>query len=62
MRIVARIEKVAPGQYMLNEKIYNNFIDARRELTLFVRRKGAEHEKASVALASRIISSGGIGG
>jgi hypothetical protein len=42
MRIVARIEKIAGEQYLLDGRVFDSFLSARREMTQRMRARRAE--------------------
>jgi hypothetical protein len=44
VKIVARIEKVAPDQYLLDGKSFDSFLNARREMTERTRHRRLERQ------------------
>ncbi len=44
MRIVARIEKIAGEQYLLDGRVFDSFLSARREMTQRMRARRAERQ------------------
>jgi hypothetical protein len=44
MRIVARIEKIAGEQYLLDGRVFDSFLSARREMTQRLRARRAERQ------------------
>lgn len=48
MKIVAQIEKLAGGQYLFNGKVYDSFLNARREMSQWMKRRQLELAAAKV--------------
>jgi hypothetical protein len=44
MKIVARIEKIAGEQYLLDGRVFDSFLSARREMTQRLRARRAERQ------------------
>ena len=44
MKIVARIEKVAPDQYTLDGKLFDSFLQARREMAERIKHRRLERQ------------------
>lgn len=52
MRIVAQIEKLGGGEYRFNGKIFDSFLNARREMAQWMKRRRQEQQApASLSLA-----------
>ena len=60
MKIVARIEKVAAGQYLLDGKLFDSFLNARRELAEQIKLRRLERQ--SRASRREVISFRAAGG
>jgi hypothetical protein len=44
VKIVARIEKVATDQYLLDGKLFDSFLNARREMAERIKRRRLERQ------------------
>ena len=58
MKILARIEKIAREQYLLEGKTFDSFLSARREMTQLLRARRAERNTGenveTIGLAGQI--------
>jgi hypothetical protein len=54
MKIVAQIEKLAGGQYRFNGREYDSFLNARREMAQWMKRRRQEQQSLTTLSMSQL--------